>query len=320
MNTKAALPYIVLLVVGLVFAATLLAASYSSRHHTVEPGSYSYSGEGKTYEKSYSVSPGEKLVVDADEGEILITGTDKQEVSVRVTIRGTDQQVKRFTVNSWQDAGIVKVEGRSPRRYWNFFGNNNPDVRFEIDVPKEFNASLQTAGGNIVVMNLKGTLDGETSGGDLELTQLDGTVRMSTSGGNVSLKTATGEFRVSTSGGNIDGEDVIGPVNCRTSGGNIELRNVDGQIYASTSGGDIRASLKDNKGIECSTSGGNVRVRLPKTIAADLNAEASGGDVNCDFSFNGTHREGKMKGKINGGGNLIKLETSGGEISLTEAE
>jgi DUF4097 and DUF4098 domain-containing protein YvlB len=87
-------------------------------------------------------------------------------------------------------------------------------------------------------------------------------------------------------------------------------------MYASTSGGNIRASLKSNQGIELSTSGGNINVRVPATIKADVRAEASGGDVSCEREFSGKLKEGSMDGKINGGGNLIRLDTSGGDITI----
>jgi DUF4097 and DUF4098 domain-containing protein YvlB len=115
-------------------------------------------------------------------------------------------------------------------------------------------------------------------------------------------------------------ESVDGSLRMETSGGNIEIRGSTGKVNASTSGGNIRASLKDNQGIDLSTSGGNISVELPKTISADVRAEASGGDVSCDIEYSGKIKDGSMKGKINGGGNLIRLETSGGDIVITSNE
>ena len=48
-----------------------------------------------------------------------------------------------------------------------------------------------------------------------------------------------------------------------------------------------------------------------------MNAEASGGGVDCDFPISGKVREGTLHGQINGGGNEIRLETSGGDISIS---
>jgi DUF4097 and DUF4098 domain-containing protein YvlB len=175
---------------------------------------------------------------------------------------------------------------------------------------------MNTAGGDITILNVKGTVGGETSGGDLDLSKLDGRVRLGTSGGNVAVRDSKGDFTISTSGGNMRVESIEGAMDFESSGGNIEVRDSDGKLRASTSGGDVHAALKDNKGIDLQTSGGNLVVQLPKTISAEISAETTGGDVNCDFQFSGKLREGSLRGKINGGGNIIRLETSGGDIII----
>ena len=83
---------------------------------------------------------------------------------------------------------------------------------------------------------------------------------------------------------------------------------------------DSKSGKIDNKGIDLETSGGNLVVKLPKSISAEVSAQTTGGDVNCDFQFSGKLREGNLQGKINGGGNLIKLETSGGDIVISSVE
>ncbi len=312
-------PILVLIIFALIFGVTMVALSLKSHNREYQDQNL-ISGNDKVYEKSYSVEPGGKLVVDADVGDITVTGGDKNEVAVTVAARGSGENLSRFTVSSSQDGNTVKVIAKLKHKYFNFFGENSPDVHIDVQVPATFNLHLSTSGGDIALDNVKGTIDGETSGGDLVLRKLDGEVRMNTSGGNISLKHSQGNYTLETSGGNIGGVDVNGPIHFETSGGNIELRESDGKVYASTSGGDITVELKDNKGVDLSTSGGNLSVRLPKTIAAEVRAEASGGDVSCDFPFEGKLREGSLRGKINGGGNLIRLETSGGDIVINPME
>ena len=129
-----------------------------------------------------------------------------------------------------------------------------------------------------------------------------------------------GDLVLETSGGDIIGEDVTGTTRVETSGGSIKLTKADGALHASTSGGDIHVELADNKGIDLSTSGGNIVVKLPKSITANVNAETTGGEVSCDFPFSGKLQEGSLHGKINGGGESLKLETSGGDIVIHSVE
>jgi DUF4097 and DUF4098 domain-containing protein YvlB len=310
----------ILIIVAVMFAATMIALSVRS-HSTERMSSSSFGwGSDKKIEKSFSVEPNGNLVIEADEGNIAITGTDGKEVVVHVTARGSDELLQKFDVSFNQEGNTVRVDGRKERRYFRFFNNNSLDVQFDIKLPVNFNLNLHTSGGDIVVHNVKGRIDGETSGGDLDLTSLEGPVKLSTSGGNVTVHDASGDLTLETSGGNIQGESLNGTMRLETSGGNIELRDSDGKLHASTSGGNIRVKLKDNKGIDLSSSGGNLSLLLPKSISADIHAEATGGDVNCDFQFSGKLKEGTLKGKINGGGNAIDLETSGGDITIGSVE
>lgn len=309
----------ILLVLALAFAATMIALSIGGRttHRETERAFW---GNEKSMEKTFSVGPGGKLVVNADEGDLTVTGTDTADVSIVVTARGSDDQLKAYDVSFDQEGNTVKVEARRRGDWFHFFGRDNIQAHFDIRVPRSFNLDLRTSGGNIDIDQVKGKIGGETSGGNLDLSDLEGNVNLSTSGGNIDLRNSSGDIILETSGGAVRGTGITGGFHVETSGGNIELRDSDCKVYASTSGGDIRVSLKDNKGIELSTSGGNVTVKLPKSITADVDARTTGGDVNCDFQFAGKLKEGSLKGKINGGGNIIRLETSGGDIAISSTE
>ncbi len=305
----------ILLGLALIFAATMIALSVrggSSRSW----GENTFRGSDKDLEKTFSVQPGGTLIINADFGDLTVSGSDTPEVSVRVSVRGSEDQMKSYDVSFNQEGNTVRVDARHRGGFFHFFGRDELNVHFNVTVPRSFNLDLHTAGGNIAARDVKGKTSGETSGGNLDLYNLEGTVNISTSGGNIELANSSGDITLETSGGSIRGSSVTGNAHVETSGGNIELRDSDCKLYASTSGGDIRVSLKDNKGIDLSTSGGNVSVRLPKSIAADVDAETTGGDVTCDFEFAGKLKEGSLKGKINGGGNRIRLETSGGDIRI----
>ncbi len=304
----------VLIVLALIFGATMVGLSLKPR--TQEGRHFAFSGTDKELHKTFQVRPGGTLLVDADIGEISVTGTDSDEVSVTMLARGSDDMLSRLDVSTGQEGNTVKVEARQKGRFFRMFGNNSLDAHFDIRVPKSFNLNLHTAGGDITIESVSGRIDGQTSGGNLDLSGLEGKVTMSTSGGNIVFGSSKGELRLETSGGNIRGTSISGSMHVETSGGNIDIRDSDGQVYASTSGGNINVSLRDNKGVDLSTSGGDVVLRLPTSIAADVRAETSGGDVTCDFQFMGKLKDGRLNGKINGGGKEIRLETTGGDIMI----
>lgn len=307
----------ILVLIALGFAATLIALSVN-KNPIVEEGDDEW-GDSKRIERTFSVQPDGKLVLDTDEGNVTMIGSDSNELRVVVLASGSSDRLKKFKLDFHQDDNTVNVIGRRKAKF-RFFDIHYFDIRFEIQLPKHFNIELQTAGGNIVARNVEGNFHGKTSGGEVDLEELDGEIDVTTSGGNIQIRHSKGTFTLYTSGGDIVGKSVVGPMNVETSGGNILLSETDGQITASTSGGNIKVEANDNKGIDLSTSGGNIRITLPKSISANVDAKAFGGEVSCEFELAGTIKEGKMKGKINGGGNPIKAETSGGNIALNVVE
>ncbi len=313
-TTSLATKLVILVLFALAFGATMIALSVKHPQYSYDDG-HSWDS-GKKFEKKYSIQPGGLLILDADVGDITINGGDKDELSAVVTARGSENHLEKYHVSFDQDGNTVRIKGEHERKFFHFFDGGSFDVHYEIQLPKNFNLELQTSGGNLEVFNVDGNIKGETSGGDVKVEDVSGTVKLSTSGGNVTLDNSKGDLALETSGGDIKGSGLSGTIDLQTSGGNIVIKNSDGKLSASTSGGDIRVDLKDNKGINLSTSGGSITVRLPRSVSAEVDASTTGGDVSCDFPFQGRIKDGSMRGKINGGGNLIQAETSGGDIII----
>lgn len=307
-----------LVVFAALFGATMIALSVRERR-SESASSYSWN-KSNAIERKFTVKSGDKLVIDADVGDIVVTGDGGEELHVTVLQKGSEAQAKKYHIDFDQAADVVTVRARHEKRYFRFFDDSWLDVRFEVQLPRNFNLELHTSGGNVNVENVDGNVMGETSGGDVAVDKVSGKVKLSTSGGDVKMANSNGDLTFTTSGGDIVGEDVAGNIHVETSGGNITFRRTDAVIYGETSGGDIRVELKENKGIDLSTSGGNVIVNLPSIISGDVNAETSGGDVSCDFQFAGKLKDGSLHGKINGGGNMIRLESSGGDIVIHSVE
>jgi len=68
------------------------------------------------------------------------------------------------------------------------------------------------------------------------------------------------------------------------------------------------------------TSGGNITIAMAERIAVDVDASTSGGRVSTDFPIativQGEQKKNELRGKINGGGPLVKAHTSGGNVRL----
>jgi hypothetical protein len=263
-------------------------------------------------EKSFAVSSGGQLTVNADRGSIEVAATDGETVKVEVTreARAASEaeakemlQDHELTFNHQGDKVEITAKYKDGRRLWDGF-RHRLQVHFQISVPRKYNIDLKTAGGAITVSDLAGKVKIETGGGDLKIGHIQGPVWARTAGGRVALGGATEAADLMTSGGSIAVDDVGGVINAHTSGGSISVR------FATQLKGDC--SLH--------TSGGSIHADLAEKIAVELDAQTSGGRVVSDLpvtmTLNGEQRSSHLHGKINGGGPVLVLKTGGGNIHL----
>ena len=280
----------------------------------------------KQMEKTFDVSPGGTLYIDADMGSIQVEPVNKNTVHVRVLFekRGSTSRFERLMDEldlSYKQQGndvYVSLE----REHDSFFNNwgNSIQVKFEVEVPKQYHADLKTSGGSVSVGDLDGHVISKTSGGNLSFGQITGSVEGKTSGGSINLDGCLGPVDVSTSGGSIHLGQVEGDVDAHTSGGSISVEEVLGSVQATTSGGSISATISKQPLHDCTfkTSGGSIHVSLAENIKVNVDAKTSGGHVQTDFpiTVEGKLSGHSLNGSINGGGALLLLRTSGGNIDL----
>lgn len=277
-----------------------------------------YSDLSTITEKTFKISPGKNLYLKTDAGSINLRTWDKSEVYVKIL--GNDKAKDKMKFNFDNNDNEVKIIGKKKSSgFFGMFSFSGVNLRYEIMVPKSFNLKINTAGGNIKVADLDGENKLNTSGGNIDLSDINGNIRASTSGGNIRLNNTVGVVDVSTSGGNIDAQSFNGDFKGITSGGNINLKGSNSRIIAETSGGSVYGEYSgENKGIKLETSGGEVTLKVPKQISADVNLSTSGGSVSCDLTMSDIHKSShsSLRGKVNGGGKEIRLESSGGNVSL----
>jgi Putative adhesin len=270
--------------------------------------------------KSAPVNSATRLVLNADIGTIRVQPGIDRNVAVDVSFRGSpasraefDRMRRDFTLDITQQGSDIRVNGAFHRGWepllavWPFsIGSWLREVAYRVTVPEKFNAEVETSAGAISVSNLKGEVTARTSGGSLNFDGIEGAVNASTSGGPILI------------------ERNLGRVKARTSGGGIEIREAKGAIDASTSGGGVSASLIGQPKEECrlDTSGGNISVSLSRDVHLDLDASASGGEVSTNFAVARSQQwhEGELRTRLNGGGPLLYLRTSGGAISVRHTD
>jgi DUF4097 and DUF4098 domain-containing protein YvlB len=271
-------------------------------------------GDARKFDKSLAVEPGGKLTVDADRGDVQIAGSDQKTVEIHVdreVTRASDAEaakiLKEEELTVTQNGNQISITAHEPpslrHRMWGHLLRPNLNVHYEITVPRKFDAQVKTLGGGIKAAGLQGAVNVKTMGGGLELDDIDGRVDGETMGGGISAVSCKDELRLHTMGGGITVEKFTGPcVRANTAGGSVSA--------------DFAAAPKSD--CELHTMGGSVTARIPANAALTLDAHTMGGSVSSDLAVQvqGKVHAGSLKGTINGGGPLLKLETMGGGIEV----
>jgi DUF4097 and DUF4098 domain-containing protein YvlB len=209
------------------------------------------------------------------------------------------------------------------------------------------NLNLQTGGGGIRVASAKGkitaqtgggsvvVLDGlqgaflETGGGSIQVKRCQGQVKASTGGGSIDLGQINGPAEVDTGGGSIHLALASGPVRAESGGGSIELMNLSQGARAETGGGGITAQFIATRGgfssSELETPAGDITVYLAPNLPVTIHAAVDMGNghkIASDFPEIKVVSEGgdygpkriTAEGSLNGGGPVLKVHTSSGDI------
>jgi DUF4097 and DUF4098 domain-containing protein YvlB len=297
------------------------------------------------FNRETAASPGGKLVVDVNFGNIELSPGNDAKVAVeafRSIDFGDEAREKEYlaaaSITMTTEGNTVTLRARGKTEVHHIWPNHTRmDARYTIRVPKNFSAELNTGGGAIAVSQLTGDVRADSGGGDLRFSHLrgglsarsgggairledcDGTVEITTGGGDILLSKGNGKLRARTGGGRIEVHDFKGDTDVTTGGGQLTLEGINGAVDGQTGGGSISASFAGDplKKITLESSGGDIDLALPKAAAADIAADTGAGRVTTDLPLDTTSADDEhLRGKLNGGGPSIRLRTTSGSIRI----
>jgi DUF4097 and DUF4098 domain-containing protein YvlB len=268
----------------------------------------------------------EEIKVETEGGSVSTTG-----ITGRVDAQSGGGSIRvddiGGTVNAETGGGSIDV------------GNVASDVR------------LQTGGGSIKVNSAKGKIEAESGGGSVTVVSgLQGAV-LETGGGSIQVERCSGRVKASTGGGSIDLGDIGGPAEMETGGGSIRLSSAKGPVRAETGGGSIELngvpsaraqtgaggivakfvpSNGEHNDSVLETSAGDITVYLAPNVNISVRASievANGHNIRSDFPDIKVTTEGGdygpktviAEGSLNGGGPVLKVRTTTGDIFFRRA-
>jgi len=212
--------------------------------------------------------------------------------------------------------------------------------------------NVHTGGGSIKVQTAKGKINAESGGGSVIVLSGSQGATLETGGGSIQLEKCDGGVKATTGGGNIELGDVGGPVEMETGGGSIRLASAKGLVRANTGGGTIELngvpSARAETGAggivarfvaaagvaqsdsQLETSAGDITVYLTPDVHLTIRASievSNGHSIRSDFPEIQVRAEGgdygpktyTAEGSLNGGGPVLKVRTTTGDITFRRA-
>jgi len=238
------------------------------------------------WSKSYTVGAKPALHVDTNDAAIEITRGSGNTIAARVITENYKLGEGGLRISEHQDGDKVDLTVHIPNQSGFHINWHDRRVRIEVQVPAGTALDLHSSDGHINV-------DGTTGG-----------ARIDTSDGPVEVRNFSGSIRARTGDGHITVDGVLNEVYLHSGDGRITLT--------------ARAGSKMDREWLIRTSDGRVEVNLPADFAAELYAHTGDGRITLDIpvTVNGSTERSHVRGKMNGGGELLEISTGDGSIRV----
>jgi putative adhesin len=128
--------------------------------------------------------------------------------------------------------------------------------------------------------------------------------------------------RIRTTNGVIAVDGLTGRLVANTSNGPISARNLSGGVEARATNGrvEIDVNVVGGDPIDLRTTNGAIQLRLPETAKVNLSAGCVNGEIDTSgltLELMGEQSRRRVRGRMNGGGTPIELNTVNGKIEVS---
>lgn len=282
----------------------------SPRPRTVWLERYQEAREGpeqvERFSRTVKVGRAGSLDVSNIAGDIIVSGTGKDEITIDATkrVRTRDetygkQMLQEVTIEVVERAGRLEVRTGYPRRSRRV----SVAVDYTIKVPPEASVTVKSISGDVRVTSVKGELRVESVSGSVHAGGANRLMLAKSVSGDVDISGASTDAELSASSvsgnltaknikarsldlGTVSGDVMLTEATCdrahvRSVSGGIEYGGTlakNGRYELNSHSGDVRLLVGENIGfeLEASTFSGNVRSDLPLTLRTDRRAEPPG--------------------------------------------
>jgi DUF4097 and DUF4098 domain-containing protein YvlB len=242
------------------------------------------------WSKTYTIANSPDLRVETSDASIRVDTWDQNTIEARVTTEKYKIGEHGIQVIEHQSGDLVDVEVRYPHDVHLLqFNWRSSKVQIEIHMPRQGRVRLHTGDGSINLVNFKGDMELRSGDGHQDIDSVEGKLQATAGDGHIR---AAGRF---------DGLEL------NTGDGRIEARVLPGSTITS----DWALHAGD----------GSVTLQLPDGFAADLDLHTGDGHIDLDLplTVEGQLSHNNVRGKLNGGGNPLRVHTGDGSIKLEKS-
>jgi hypothetical protein len=236
------------------------------------------------WSKTYTISNAPDLRVETSDANIHVDTWEQKTIAATITSTHYKFGSGGLTVEEHQAGDTVEINLHFPHDQFFNFGTHRVDI--EIHMPRNGRVSLHTGDGKI------------------ELAEFAGEMDLSSGDGSEEIHHVAGSLHAHTGDGHINADGKFDALDLKTGDGRLEVRALAGS--------------KVTEAWTLHTGDGSVSLELPQDLAADLHLHSGDGhiDVDLPIATEGRIKGNDIHGKLNGGGNLISIQTGDGSINL----
>jgi DUF4097 and DUF4098 domain-containing protein YvlB len=185
------------------------------------------------------------------------------------------------------------------------------------------NLHIDASAAPVTASNTRGELEIDVGAGPVQVTQSRGDLSVDTGSGGVTVSDIRGEsISIETGSGDVSATNLnSSQLSIDTGSGNIQVTGLTApQVSLETGSGSVTADLSGEIwNVKVETGSGDVTLKVPPTLAAEVDIETSSGDIETDFEVAVTrHARDHMTGRIGDGGGKIAIESGSGGIKLVK--
>lgn len=280
-----------------VFAVALLAAGVAQGQSA-----------GGDWQKSYPISGKASLTVSTGDASVDLHSCGGCS-AIAIQIDWRDRKPEDFVLIESASAGHVNFESKEKAQIGiHFTVRNWHSPRITIETPAALDLEARTSDGALKIAGIEGTIELHTSDGAVDVSDVGGSLRLKASDGSIRIHNVTGILESRSSDGRVTIDGKFTGLQVHTSDGNLDLTLAEG------------SALNTSSRVE--SSDGHVTVRVPRTLAADLDVHTGDGTIKCDLpltmeGYDSSHSSGhNLRGHLNSGGVPLAIHTSDGSVTI----